>query len=262
LRASQYHRIDDYKASIRRLAQHPGVRVVYVNVATKQVADLLHIKFDDYESMLQKANLLDNELMDANINRLNGLLKNASKVRITNPMGTDISFLINNRQAIINDGKVTSLEAQTSAAYNRIVSLPSGILRISVLEGSGMGRVVIPESECNYEAMRQISFKINKGKIEQWNAVSGGTCFSDILQLHSPNWQVGSIGFSFNWEIKTINDDGLRFWREDGGALIWITLGGNEDLGGKVSNEIRQFSLPIQQCTVEIDDKVVLKSSF
>jgi leucyl aminopeptidase (aminopeptidase T) len=260
-KTSQYNRTKEYEKTIRRLAQHQGVRVVYVNLATKPIADLLLIKMEDYESMLQKANLVDSELMNANINRLSGLLKNASKVRITNPIGTDISFLITNRRAIIHDGKITGLEAQILDAFNRVVTLPAGILRISVIEGSGMGRVVITESECNYKAMQQINFKINRGKIEKWNATSGGTCFHELLRLNSSNWQVGSLGFSFNWEIKTINEDGLRFWREDGGPLIWITLGGNEDLGGQISNDVRQFSFPIEKPTIEIDGKIVIKAN-
>ena len=241
------------------------IRILRVSHPSGLLAESLKVNYDDYGKMIVKASIDDDtevNWVSNNVNRLKGFLVAANHVRITTKSGTNFSFLVSKRPVIVNDGKITQEEKLSMKVFDKEASLPAWSIEVSVLETSAIGKVFIPRAKCDYNEMTAVSFNFNRGKIENFKAMEGGECFiNKLAKREGPKDFIGSISFGFNPQLKAMDDNGVLIWLKETAGIIWVTIGGNEHLGGKNPVGCGQFSFPIIGATVEIDGKVILKGS-
>lgn len=237
------------------------VRILHVTYPTRSFAERMKLNFDMYNEMMLKALSFDYNIQNNNINRLKHLLENSQQVRITTQEGTDFSFMVNKRPIVVSDGRISKDDVLNTSAFNKEDQLPAGIVEVSILETSAVGHVVIPHAECNAEPMTDVTFDFVRGKVENFKAKEGADCFTKNLDRYEgPKDMIGSISFGANTELKPIEEDGGLYWPRAGVAILYLTIGGNQLLGGKNPSSCGQFSFPILWATIEMDGKVVLKS--
>ena len=253
-------RVIQKESSIQSKAKRQ-VRILHVTYPTRSFAERMKLNFDTYSEMMSKALLFDYRIQNNNISRLKHLLENSNQVRITTQEGTDFSFMVNKRPIVVSDGRITKEDLLNTSVFNKEDKLPAGMIEVSILETSAVGHVVIPHAECNAAPMTDVSFDFVRGKVENFKAKEGADCFTSGLAKHSgPKDMIGSISFGFNTELKSIDEHGGLYWPQAGVAILSLSIGSNEILGGKNPSSCGQFSFPILWPTVEMDGKVVLKS--
>jgi len=242
-------------------AAKKSVRTLHITYPTPSIAERLKVDYNEYKLMILKSLSFDYSIQNNNINRLKQFLANSNQVRITTEEGTNFSFLVNKRPIIVSDGRITKEDALTTSPFSKKDQIPAGMLEVSILETSAIGHVVVPRAECNFEPMTDVSFDFIKGKVQNFKAKNGADCFTNRLAQHSgPKDMIGSISFGFNTELNSIEKNGGLFWPKEGVAILWLTIGSNQLLGGKNPSSCGQFSFPIVAATVEMDGKVVLKT--
>ena len=180
-------------------------------------------------------------------------------MRVTSPHGTDITFEVGSRPIFVNDGIVTEQEARSKTFFTRLATLPGGSLTFAPIETSANGKVVVPKDRCRLEPLKDISFELKNGRLQNFRAAQGSQCFEETMAAYTGSKDtIGSIRIGLNPEWKVIEDDG-DFRPEDALGMVTIGLGFNELLGG-ANKDPGGFSFPIVGATVEIDGRVVVKA--
>jgi len=242
--------------------QH-DIRILHVLYPSAEMAANMKI---DYQRMVLKACIYNEDevrFLPQYATRLKTLLSRAGNVRIRTKAGTNFSCLVNNRPIVVNDGKITEEEMRSSSAFDKQAKLPGWTVEVSVLETSGNGKVIVPIATCDGSIMKDVSFNFVKGKVENFTAGEGGECFKNKLgEREGPKDAIGSLLFGFNPELKVVSNDSVFFCPKGAGGVIWVTIGGNEHLGGKNPVSCGEFSFPMFEAVVETDGKPILGEKF
>ena len=245
---------------VRDMLNDAKIRVVIIGYPTAEVAADNGLEFSTYQNMHWKAIHADYRQISDQGNRLKDYFRGAKSVRVTSPHGTDITFEVGNRPIFVNDGIVTEQEARSKTFFTRLASLPGGSLTFAPIETSANGKVVVPKDRCRFEPLKDISFELKNGRLQNFRAAQGSQCFEETMAAYTGSKDtIGSIRIGLNPEWKVIEDDG-DFRPEDALGMVTIGLGFNELLGG-ANKDPGGFSFPIVGATVEIDGRVVIKAT-
>lgn len=230
-------------------------RVLYVHIPTRAFAEGLSLNYNVYEQMTWCA--IDAQYDSARVNRLKNLLAKAKQIRITSPLGTNLTLSATGRPVLFCDGQVTPGEAAGRALFRKIDKLPAGMVEVSIVENSANGKVVVAQTECDYEAANLATLTFVSGKLQKLTAKEGGACLQDkFASPQGPQDVVGSISFGFNPLLKPMNTGGGLYWPKAAAGVVTLTLGSNQFAGGNNAIETPQVSFPLTNVTVEIDGKV------
>ena len=185
--------------------------------------------------------------------KIAGILTKAKRAHITSKEGTDLTFDLGNRKALIDTG----IFAQKGAWGN----LPSGEAYISPLEGTAKGTVVV-EKGWFPDLKQEMRFTLAAGEVE--NIVGGGEVgrrFKRLLALekneepYQSRRNLAEFGVGTNSNARR-HDNFLEAEKIEG--TIHIAIGDNSHMGGAVTSDIHQdFIIPCPN--VILDEKLVLK---
>ena len=234
------------------------IRVVSIGYPTKETAALNGISFSTYEAMHWKAVNTDYRKIAERGKYLKNILENARTVRIASASGTNLSFEVGDRPIFVDDGIVTEQEAKGPRFLMRLASLPGGSVFFAPVESSANGRIVIPRDRCRFEPLTGVSFEFRNGRVQDFKAKTGQTCFEETMAPHTgPKDMFASVTIGLNPALKVIEDPG-DFRPADAAGMVTISIGNNELLGGK-NRSTGEFSFPVVNATVEIDGRAVIK---
>jgi leucyl aminopeptidase (aminopeptidase T) len=248
--------------AVRDALTKTHVRILYINTPTRAFAEGLSLRYNSYEEMSWYSVDAHYDSALANrVTRLKGLLAKAKQIRITSPLGTNLTFSIAGRPVLSYDGQVTPEDAAGRALFKKIDKLPAGMLEVSIVENSANGKVVVSQTECDYEAVNQATLTFVAGKLQTIVAKDGGECLKNkFASPQGPQDMIGSISFGFNPLLKPMNIDGGLYWPKAAAGMVTISLGSNQFPGGNNAIDTPQFSFPLTNVTVEIDGKVAFKA--
>jgi len=232
------------------------LRLLFVNFPTKSDAVLFHIPYPELEKMHWDGVNADYGQISEKGNSLKQMLEHSKTVRITSAKGTDLTFSLAGRSAVVDAGIVTEEKSHAKFFGNRAVTLPGGTVSFAPLETSGKGKLFAIRERCRPDVqLVGASFDLQNGKIANFRAESGGDCYQESMAGYSgPKDMLGSVSIGLNPALKVSED-----YRPDAAAgMIWISFGNNELLGG---NNVQPggFTFPVTNATVEIDGKTVIK---
>jgi len=237
-------------------------RILYINIPTRAFAEGLSLNYNAYEEMSWYAvDAHYDSALATRVNRLKSLLAQAKQIRITSPLGTNLTFSTAGRSVLSYDGQITTEEAAGRALYKKIDKLPAGMLEVSIVENSANGKVVVSKTECDYEAANQATFTFAGGKLQTLTAKDGGECLKNkFASPQGPQDVIGSISFGFNPLLKPMDSGGSLYWPKAAAGMVTLTLGSNQFAGGNNAIDTPQLSFPLTNITVEVDGKVAFKS--
>ena len=169
-------------------------------------------------------------------------------VRITTEKGTDISFSIEGREGMIDDGNYSS-----KGSFGNI---PSGEAFVAPLEGTANGRIAVDGSMASIGLLEDpIFIEMEKGYAQN---ISGGEGARKLLERVSP----------FGWDARNLAEFAIGTngsAKLTGNALedekilgtIHMALGDNATFGGTVSSPSHLDGILLEP-TVFFDDKKVI----
>lgn len=237
-------------------------RMLYINIPTRAFAEGLSLNYNVYEEMSWYA--IDahyDSALATRVNQLKSLLAKAKQIRITSPLGTNLTFSTTGRPVLCYDGQVTTEEAAGRALFKKVDKLPAGMLEVSIVENSANGKVIVSQTECDYEAVNQATLTFVGGKLQPLTAKDGGECLQNkFASPQGPQDVLGSISFGFNPLLKPMDTGGSLYWPKAAAGMVTLTLGSNQFAGGNNAIDTPQVSFPLTNVTVEVDGKVAFKA--
>lgn len=232
------------------------LKFLYIDFPNKAEAALYQIPYPELEKMHWNAVNADYRQISDKGNQLKEMLEHCSKVRITSGKGTDLTFSLHGRPVIVDAGIVTEAKSRGDIFQNRSVTLPGGALSFAPIETSGEGKVFAIRERCRPDVqLIGASFDVRDGKIANFKADSGADCYQETMASYSgPKDMLGSVSIGLNPALKV-----TEHYRPTAAAgMVWLTFGNNELLGGK-NDQPGSFNFPVNNATVEIDGKTVIK---
>jgi aminopeptidase len=232
------------------------LRFLFIDFPNKADALLYQVPYPELEKMHWDAVNADYRQISDKGNQLKEMLEHSSKVRITSPTGTDLTFSLHGRPVIVDAGIVTQAKSPGNVFQYRAVTLPGGVLSFAPLETSGEGKVFAIRERCRPDVqLVGASFDVRDGKIANFKAESGGECYQETMASYSgPKDILGSVSIGLNPAMKV-----TEHYRPNAAAgMVWLSFGNNELLGGK-NNQPGGFNFPVNKATVDIDGKTVIR---
>jgi leucyl aminopeptidase (aminopeptidase T) len=216
--------------------------------------------FNTYKNMIWQAINADYVKISQHAQKLEKMLKSSKKIEITTPKGTELDFSVTGRECFIADGIIDKSEALSKLLFKRWVNFPEGNITVSIIENSGNGKVFIPKSKCNFDAMSNISFKVKNGKLMDFKAEKGQDCFfNEWKEYASPKDMTGLLVIGLNPMLKVMEEN-ADYRPSNAEGMVYVIFGDNSLHGGK-NKVIGSYSawFPISNATVKIDGKEVVK---
>jgi len=220
----------------RRNASAKGVRVATFPGITKEV-------------MIRGLNADYKKISKLSI-RLKKILEKGSRIKVTSPAGTDISFSIKSRKAIASKG----LFHKKGEGGN----LPTGETFLAPVEGTANGIFVVDGSIAGLGLIKKSNLRI---KVEKGYAtkITGGIIAKKLIkQLDSVGKQARNIaefGIGTNDSAKL---SGILLEDEKVLGTVHLALGNNITMGGSVNVPLHLDGV-IKKPTLYLDDKIIMR---
>jgi aminopeptidase len=221
----------------RRAASRKGVRVATLPGITKEI-------------MIRGLNA-DYKKIDALSMKLMGIINKGRNIRVTTPIGTDISFSIKDRKSIASKG----LHHKKGESGN----LPTGETFLAPVEGTANGVFIIDGSMAGLGLVKNSGLRIEVKNGFAAN-ITGGVMagkLSKMLDAVGKNARnIAEFGIGTNDSAKL---SGIILEDEKVLGTVHIALGNNISMGGRVNVPIHLDGV-MKKPTVYIDNKILMKN--
>ena len=204
-----------------RIASMPGVDIA-------RLEGLLDIDYDELRAREEE---------------LARLLEGHTRVRLSTPAGTDVTFEIGGRPVYRDNGDLS----QPGAFGN----LPAGEVCLAPLEGTAEGVVKIDGSIGGIGRVKEpVTVRFSRGRATEISDAR----LREMLQAHGPEaFQLAEFGIGTNPRASIV---GNVLEDEKAIGTAHIALGANHSMGGKIQVPIHIDTI-VQAARVEIDGKPV-----
>mgnify|MGYP002624221418 CR=1 FL=1 len=160
-------------------------------------------------------------------------------IRVTTPLGTDISFQIGDRPVTKQDGDASA--AHTNQGRNLIdreVELPAGAIRVAPIETSVEGKIAFPDSDWNGTQVEGLVLNFSAGKVTEWTATSGKEAVEAVFKEKgkvAQSFREFALGMNPMLAIQGSDNPWIPYYGY-GGGVVRLSLGNNAELGGNVTD--------------------------
>jgi hypothetical protein len=181
-----------------------------------------------------------------------------TRVRVTSPLGTDLTFEIGDRPVTKQDGDASASRA--TAARNLIdreIEIPAGAVRVAPVESSVHGTIAFPPMAWGGTLVEGLILTFEAGRVVAEDAPSGLEAVTAELDA------AGDAGRSFR-EFAVGMNPLLAIQRDDtpwipyygyGSGVVRLSLGDNTELGGAVGGGYVRWNF-FTDVTVTVGDEV------
>jgi len=176
----------------------------------------------DYEAMAAR--------MDAVVTRLR-----TGDVRVTTPVGTDVTFRIGDRPFNRQTGDASKANARKGRIrIDRHTELPAGVLRVAPIESSVNGVLVLPTARFGDVRAVNVRLMIRDGVVVESSATSGADVVRAFLASEPGASRFREFALGFNPRLTVPpNEQALPYYGY-GAGVVRMSLGDNSELGGSV----------------------------
>jgi len=184
------------------------------------------------------------------------------KVRVTTPLGTDISFEIGDRPVIRQDANASAARVQPlKTLVEREIEIPPGVIRVAPIEQTINGVIAYGPSRWSARSVDGARVTIRKGKIVAVAAKRGVEFMRAELDAQPDTVKYfRELGLGFNPLLSVPERDPWIPYYGYGAGVVRLGLGNNTEIGGAVSgggyNRWRDL---FTDCTITLDGEVWLK---
>lgn len=158
-------------------------------------------------------------------------------IRVTTPMGTDITFRIGDRPVTKQDGDASAARARLGRnLIDREIELPAGAIRVAPIEESVAGQIAFPPGMWGGERVEGLVMRIGTGRVTGFTATTGTTGVErELTQAGDGGRSFREFALGFN-PLLAIPETGEKWipYYGYGAGVVRLSLGDNTELGGRV----------------------------
>jgi hypothetical protein len=164
-------------------------------------------------------------------------------IRVRTPAGTNLTFRTMDRPANKQDGDASARRMRSARVrVDREIELPAGVVRIAPDEGSVAGRMVIPEARFGNVVARNIRLQFAGGRVTRIEAGENRDAVGAALKAGGPAaFRFREIGVGVNPKLAVPPGSKVLPYYGYGNAVLRMSLGDNEELGGAVRGSFRRW---------------------
>lgn len=231
------------------------IRIGYLGIGavTPQRAKAYGFDYERWKRMVTAASSADPSEMRKFGNRLKRILDRGKHMHITTRAGTDLSFDLGNRKAIVFTPMLTKVNMERGLF---VVSIPSGGVAIAPIERSVEGKAFfdIPQPSVGklVEGMR---WTFKDGRVKSFTAKRNVNALKGMWDKgHGDKDRLGvvSLGINPKGKIGFLENYLAR-------GVVTLSLGDNDELGGENKSDAGAAA-SMSRATIEVDDRVILKT--
>lgn len=179
-------------------------------------------------------------------------------VRVTTPLGTDITFQIGDRPVTKQDGDA-SARAATRALnlIDREIELPAGAIRVAPIEQSVDGRIAFPPTVWQGQSVEGLVLEFERGRVVDMRATSGLEAVEAELDSAGTSgraFREFALGFNPLLAIPTQGRPWIPYYGY-GAGVVRLSLGDNTELGGAVEGGYVRWNF-FHDATVMVGDEL------
>ena len=182
-------------------------------------------------------------------------------VRVTSPIGTDISFRIGDRPVNLQDGDASKARTdQGVILIDREIELPAGSIRVAPLEETVNGVVAFPHSQWDGRPVIGLRITFERGRIVGVTADSGLDAVQaelDGVPAQARAFREFALGFNPLLAVPERNPWIPYYGYGDG--VVRLSLGDNSELGGTITGGYVRWNF-FTDTTVRLDDDVWVRA--
>ena len=182
-------------------------------------------------------------------------------VRVTSPIGTDISFRIGDRPVNLQDGDASKARTdQGVILIDREIELPAGSIRVAPLEETVNGVVAFPHSQWDGRPVIGLRITFERGRIVGVTANSGLDAVHtelDGVPAQARAFREFALGFNPLLAVPERNPWIPYYGYGDG--VVRLSLGDNSELGGAITGGYVRWNF-FTDTTVRLDDDVWVRA--
>ena len=180
-----------------------------------------------------------------------------AEVRVTSPMGTDISFRIGDRPVNRQDGDASKARTdQGVILIDREIELPAGSIRVAPVEESVNGVIVFPPSQWDGRPVDGLRITFERGRIVGVTADNGldaAQAELDGVPAEARAFREFALGFNPLLAVPERNP-WIPYYGY-GAGVVRLSLGDNSELGGTVTGGYVRWNF-FTDTTVVVNDDV------
>ena len=183
-------------------------------------------------------------------------------VRVTSPLGTDISFRVQaGPPVIIQDGDASARHArEATTLVEREVEIPAGAIRVVPDDASVNGVIAYGTSRWAARTAENAKVFFTKGKVAKMTAAKGVELMHEELDpLPASVKYFGGIALGFNPQLATPERYPWIAYYGYGAGVVRFGIGNNEEIGGSIGGSPYSRRDLFVDCTVALDGVVWVK---
>ncbi len=208
-----------------------------------------------YTRMYNEALNADYEAIARQGRAVQEALEGAGRVRITTPEGTDLTFTLRGRQAILDAGLVQRGTGGLLAA--RSGQLPGGSVRFAPVEGSVNGRIRAPKDNCD-RPVKDERIDVRAGLPVNVRAASDEACVQEAVKRAGRFGWV-QIGLNPALRVRKADVNLASPLLDSGAGVVTVNFGTNHELGGANKTSAGGWYIPLPRATVQADGKLIVR---
>ncbi len=179
-------------------------------------------------------------------------------VRVTTPLGTDITFRIGDRPVTKQDGDASARAAGTALnLIDREIELPAGAIRVAPIEESVDGRIAFPPSVWQGQGVEGLVLEITGGRVVNITATTGLAAVEAELEAAGASgraFREFALGFNPLLAIPAGGQPWIPYYGY-GAGVVRLSLGDNTELGGAVEGGYVRWNF-FHDATVTVGEEV------
>jgi hypothetical protein len=184
------------------------------------------------------------------------------KVRVSTPLGTNLTFEIGDRPVIRQDGVASAERVRPlKTLVDREIEIPAGVIRVAPIESTVNGVIAYGPSRWSARSVEGAKVTIKNGRIAAVSAKSGVEFMRAELDAQPESVRFfRELGLGFNPLLTVPERDPWIPYYGYGSGVVRIGLGNNGEIGGAVTgggyNRWRDL---FTDCTITLNGEVWLK---
>jgi leucyl aminopeptidase (aminopeptidase T) len=178
-------------------------------------------------------------------------------VRVTTPLGTDLTFRVGNRPVNFGDGDASKVRTdQGVILIDREIELPAGAIRVAPVEETVNGSIAFPPSQWDGRPVSGLVLQIVRGRVVGFEAESGREAVeAELAKTPEVARAFREFALGFNPLLAVPEHYPWIPYYGYGAGVVRLSLGDNSELGGTVTGGYVRWNF-FTDTTVTIGDDV------
>ncbi len=241
------------EALLKRNQKRGNLRCSSFLYPTPEAADKYNIPYEEYHDLIWKAVDIDYQALSTRARELARILDEGSSVHIKTPDGTDLTFSIEGRHPLIDDG-IMDQEDIDKNMY--LQNLPTGEVYIAPVEDSATGTAVFQYNIFHGKPLVNFRVRFQEGRIVEMEADEGLDHYRDIMEKQTgEKYRIAELGIGLNPEVTRVT--GELALDEKIIGTIHIATGENRMFDGGRNQSSIHWDMVMMNPQLTIDGKTI-----